>query len=153
MRGNEQRVRELGLELPVLGAKGNYVPARLHGNLLYLSGNGPVRPDGSMVRGVVGDDVSVHEAQEAARLTTLNLLGAARAAVGDLDRIDGVVNVLGYVRAIPEFTDHPAVIDACSDLLASVFGEAGSHSRAAIGVASLPFGLPVEITTILSVAD
>ncbi len=150
---NEQRVRELGLEIPPVQARGNYVPTKFHAGLLYLAGNGPIRPDGSMIQGIAGDGVSVDQAREAACLTALNILGTARSATGSLDDIDGVVSLTGYVRATPDFTEHPRVLDACSDLLVGVFGAGGPHVRAAVGVASLPFGIVVEVSVILSVEE
>lgn len=152
---NEARIRELDLTLPTSQARGNYIPTKRFGNLLYLAGNGPIHTDGTMIQGVVGRDLSVDEARVAARLTAVNILGAARSATGSLDDITGVVSVTGYVRSTDDFTEHPSVLDACSELLVEVFGESGAHPRTAIGVASLPFGIAVEVSAILSlkVAD
>jgi enamine deaminase RidA (YjgF/YER057c/UK114 family) len=149
--GNEDRIRELGIRLPLSSpARGSYLPARESSGLLYLSGNGPIREDGSMIRGVVGEDVTLDQAREASRLTAINILGAARSAAESLDAISGVVSVTGYVRATPDFTEHPKVLDACSDLLVEVLGDEGAHARAAVGVSSLPFGIVVEASAILS---
>jgi enamine deaminase RidA (YjgF/YER057c/UK114 family) len=147
----ECRVTQLGLHLPAPRPRGSYLPGRLTNGLLFLAGHGPVHPDGSVIAGVVGEDVDVELAREAARLTGLHLLGSARAVLGSLDRIAGVVNLLGMVRARPDFEAHPTIIDGCSDLLLDVLGDDGRHARAAIGVASLPFGMCVEITAVLSV--
>ena len=103
-----------------------------------------------MIRGVVGEDVTLDQAREASRLTAINILGAARSAAESLDAISGVVSVTGYVRATPDFTEHPKVLDACSDLLVEVLGDEGAHARAAVGVSSLPFGIVVEASAILS---
>lgn len=118
-----------------------------------MAGNGPIKPDGTMIRGVVGDDLSLDEAREAARLTAINILGAARSTMGSLDNIAGVISITGYVRSTDEFTEHPLVLDACSDVLIEVFGDKGKHARAAVGVASLPFGIPVEVSAILSLVE
>lgn len=150
---HEARLHELGLTLPSLPPRGNYVPARAFAGLLYLAGNGPIKADGTMIQGRVGEDLSLEEAREAARLTGINILGAARSATGGLDAITGVVSLTGYVRATEAFTEHPRVVDACSDLLIEVFGEEGRHARAAVGVTSLPFGIPVEVSAILSLRD
>ena len=133
---------------------GLYVPAVRTGSLVFLSGAGPVRPDGTIVTGRVGtgpDDMSPADARDAARLTGLRLLAALRAEIGDLDRVERVVKLLGFVRCAPEFTEQPAVIDGCSELLVEVLGEAGRGARSAVGVAALPFGIPVEIEAVVQV--
>ena len=133
---------------------GLYVPAVRTGNLVFLSGAGPVRPDGTILTGRVGtgpDDMSPADAREAARLTGLRLLAALRAEIGDLGRVERVVKLLGFVRCAPEFTEQPAVIDGCSEVLVEVLGEAGRGARSAVGVAALPFGIPVEIEAVVQV--
>jgi enamine deaminase RidA (YjgF/YER057c/UK114 family) len=148
----EQRLEQLGLTLPPLSTPvANYVPYRLAGNLLYLSGQGPKRPDGSYRVGRLGRDISVEEAYQEARLTGLGLLAAAKAALGSLDRIEAVLKLLGMVNAEPDFADHPKVINGCSDLLVDVLGEAGRHARSAVGMGSLPNRMAVEIEAILLV--
>jgi enamine deaminase RidA (YjgF/YER057c/UK114 family) len=150
----ETRLTELGIELPpVAPPSGNFVRARQVGNVLYLSGHGPVHADGNRDRGKVGSDLTVDQAKESARLVALNLLATARAYLGDLDRVTGIVKVLGMVNSAPGFDRQPAVIDGCSDLLVDVFGEAGRHTRSAVGMAELPFGIPVEIEMILEIDD
>lgn len=131
----------------------NFRTFRRCGNLLFLSGQGPQETDGTLHRGKVGRDVDTATAYGHARLTGLNLLAVAKAALGDLGRVDYVVKLLGMVNALPDFTDHPAVINGCSDLLVEVFGEAGEHARSAIGVGSLPGGITVEIEAILAIKD
>jgi len=129
----------------------NYVPARQVGNLLYLSGHGPL-VEGKYITGKVGKDLDIPKAQEAARQTGLNLLATARKMLGSLDRVKGVVKVLGLVNATPDFTDHPTVINGFSDLMVEVFGEeVGKHARSAVGAGSLPGLIPVEIEMILEV--
>lgn len=131
----------------------NFRTFRRAGNLLFLSGQGPQEADGRLHRGKVGRDVDAATAYQHARLTGLNLLAVARAALGDLGRVDYVVKLLGMVNAMPDFADHPAVINGCSDLFIEVFGEAGEHARSAIGVGSLPGGITVEIEAILAIKD
>jgi enamine deaminase RidA (YjgF/YER057c/UK114 family) len=149
----EQRLRELGITLPpVGGALGNYVHAKRAGNLLYLSGKGPQAADGSMPKGKLGAGVSVDEGYRHARQVGLVLIAAMRDALGgDLDRVEGIVKVLGMVNAAPDFEDHPKVINGCSDLFVEVLGEAGRHARSAVGMSSLPAGIPVEIEVIVAV--
>jgi enamine deaminase RidA (YjgF/YER057c/UK114 family) len=146
----EERLAALGLTLPAVPTPlANYVPHRLAGNLLYLSGQGPKRPDGSMLVGRLGKDASIEQGYEAARLTGLQLLAVAKAALGELSRVEAVIKLLGMVNAEPEFGDHPKVINGCSDLLVEVFGEVGRHARSAVGMGSLPNGIMVEIEAIL----
>lgn len=152
--GAEARLAALGIVLPPAPKPiARFVPARRAGALLFLSGQGPVRSDGAVIEGRVGEGVSVEDARAAARLTGLNLLAAAREALGTLDRVETVVKLLGMVNAVPGFRDHPRVIDGCSDLFVDVFGEAGLHARSAVGMGSLPRNIPVEIEAILAVRD
>ena len=145
----EARLRELKIELP-LPAKpaANYVPGVVSGNLLFLSGQGPRAADGTFLCGKVGSDVSLEDAYARARLVGLGLLATARQQLGALERIRRIVKVLGLVNAVPTFTQHPAVINGCSDLFVEIFGDAGRHARSAIGVASLPINISVEIEAI-----
>jgi enamine deaminase RidA (YjgF/YER057c/UK114 family) len=148
----EQRLAELGLELPrPPAAFANYVTFATAGAFGYTSGHGPVRPDGSFVTGKVGLDLDVAAGREAARLTGLGLLATLRSELGTLDRVARVVKVLGMVNCAPDFADHPAVINGCSDLLVEVFGDAGRHARSAVGVTSLPLGTTVEIEAVVHV--
>jgi enamine deaminase RidA (YjgF/YER057c/UK114 family) len=146
----EQRLRELGIELPpVSPPAASYVSAVRTGNLVYLSGAGPTSPDAPTPIGKVGADVTTEEAAAHARQVGINLLAVLRAEVGDLDRARRVVKLLGMVNAAPDFTEHSEVINGCSDLLVAVFGE--GHARSAVGVGSLPFGMTVEIEAIFEV--
>jgi enamine deaminase RidA (YjgF/YER057c/UK114 family) len=145
----DKRLADLGLTLPsAQKPSGNYVPFRLAGNLLFLAGVGPHRADGTMMTGKVGADVSVEQAYEAAKVCGLNLLVNMIAAVGTLDRIEGVLKVLGMVNAVPDFTRHPQVINGCTDLFVQVFGDAGRPARAAVGMGSLPMNISVEVEAI-----
>ncbi len=148
----EDRLKELGLSLPdVPEAAGNYVHWVRTGNLLYLSGKGPTRPDGTHSTGKVGAEVGIEQAYADARLTGLNLLAVAKEALGGLDKIRRVVKVLGMVNCVPEFGDQPKVINGCSDLFVEVLGEKGRHARSAVGMGSLPFNTTVEIEVIFEV--
>ncbi|WP_180901477.1 RidA family protein [Martelella soudanensis] len=146
------RLSTLGLTLPKLRAPvGNFVMAKRHRDLLYLSGQGPNTEGAARISGKVGDTVSVEEAYQHARLVTLNLLSVADNHLGSLDRIDAIIKVLGFVNAAPDFTAHPSVINGCSDLLVELFGpDHGSHARSAIGAGSLPAQITVEIEMIVS---
>jgi enamine deaminase RidA (YjgF/YER057c/UK114 family) len=146
----EQRIAALGLALPSAPVPvANYVPYRWAGNLLFLSGQGPRRPDGSFEVGRLGKDATVEEGYRAARLTGLQLLAVAKSAIHELSRIEAVVKLLGMVNAEPDFVDHPQVINGCSDLLVEALGEAGRHARSAVGMGSLPNGIMVEIESIM----
>jgi enamine deaminase RidA (YjgF/YER057c/UK114 family) len=148
----EQRLEKMGLKLPEVPVPvANYVPWRFAGTLLYLSGQGPKRADGTYKIGRLGRDMSVEEAYQEARLTGLNLLAAAKAATGDLSRIEAVIKLLGMVNAEPDFSDHPKVINGCSDLFVDVLGDAGRHARSAVGMGSLPNRMAVEIEVILQI--
>jgi enamine deaminase RidA (YjgF/YER057c/UK114 family) len=147
----ERRLAELKITLPELKAPlGTYVHAKRVGNMLYLSGKGPHNPDGSVPTGKLGASFTVEQGYQHARSVGLTLIAAMRQAVGDLDQIDEVVKVLGMVNATPEFTDHPKVINGCSDLFVEVFGERGRHARSAVGMGSLPGGISVEIEVIVT---
>ncbi len=147
------RIASLGLTLPPAPtAAANYVPALLRGNMLYVSGQGPLAPDGTFRTGKVGRDRSIEEAYDDARLTGLALLAQVHAAVGDLGRVAHVVKVFGMVNATDDFQHHPQVINGCSDLFVAVFGDKGRHPRSAVGMGSLPFGISVEIEAIFEIA-
>jgi enamine deaminase RidA (YjgF/YER057c/UK114 family) len=149
----EQKLVELGINLGGLPKPaGTYVPYVITGNLLYVSGNGPRLPDGSFKSGKVGRDVSAEEAYEHAKLVGITLLSIVKNALGSLDRVKRVVKLLGMVNAVPEFTEHPRVINGCSDLFVNVFGEAGRHARSAVGMGSLPAQITVEIEAIFEFA-
>lgn len=146
------RLKALGLALPPAPSPvANYVPFLQSGNLLFVSGQIAKRADGSIIAGRAGDTVSVELAVEAAQVCALNLLAQAQAALGDLGRVAQVVRLTGFVNATPEFSDHPKVINGASDLMVAVLGDKGRHTRAAVGVASLPAGSAVEIDAIFSV--
>ena len=149
----EARIKELGLTLPQPPKPlGNYVPGVRVGNLLFLSGHGPLRVDGvPTARGKVGRDLSLEDGYKVAREVGINLLGSAKALLGSLDKVKRVVKVLGMVNSAEGFGDQPKVINGFSDLMVEVFGENGRHARSAVGMAELPMGIPVEIEMILEV--
>jgi enamine deaminase RidA (YjgF/YER057c/UK114 family) len=149
----EQRLKELGIELPpVPQAAGNYVHAVQTGNLVYLAGKGPPAPkSGPRPAGKVPTEVSVEDAYKHARAVGLVLIAVLKDFLGDLDRVERVVKVLGMVNGTPEFGDQPKVINGCSDLFVEVFGDKGRHARSAVGMGSLPSGIPVEIEAIVEV--
>jgi enamine deaminase RidA (YjgF/YER057c/UK114 family) len=148
--GAEDNLKQKHIALPQPATPvANYVPAVRVGNLLFLSGAGPGQ---STPKGKVGKDLSLEQGYQAARAAGLNVLATARATVGSLDKVKKIVKVLGMVNSAPGFTDQPKVINGFSDLMVEVFGEAiGKHARSAVGVAELPFNIPVEIEVILEV--
>ena len=152
---SEKRLKELGIALgPVSSPVANYVNAVRTGNLLYLAGKGgPPGPDGKRPKGKLGREFSVEQGYQHARDTGLEILAVIRAELGSLDRVKRVIKVLGMVNAVPEFEDHPKVINGCSDLLVQVFGERGKHARSAVGMGSLPMQIPVEIEVIVEIDD
>jgi len=149
----EQRLKELGIDLGTVSAPvTNYVNAVRTGNLLFLAGKGP-RPgkDGQRPKGKVGREFTVEQGYQHARSVGLDLIAVMRAELGSLDKVKRIVKVLGMVNAVPEFEDQPKVINGCSDLFVQVFGERGKHARSAVGMGSLPMGIPVEIECIVEV--
>ncbi len=150
----EEKLKAMGLELPKVPTPvANYVPFKLDGKTIYCSGQGPRTPDGKMLTGKVGQDVSVEEAYERAKLIGLGLLAAARmAAGGDLSKVE-VIKLLGMVNAVPDFGDHPKVINGCSDLFVAVLGDRGRHARSAVGMGSLPGNISVEIEAVMRIVD
>ena len=148
----EQRLKELGIELaPASGPLANYVNAVRTGNLLYLAGKGPGLPGQPMPSGKVGRDFTIEQGYEYARQTGLSLIAVMKAELGDLDKVTRIVKVLGMVNAMPEFGHQPEVINGCSDLFVEVFGDRGKHARSAVGLGSLPRGIPVEIEVVVEV--
>ena len=142
----EEKLKSLGISLtPAPKPLGSYVPAVRAGNMIYLSGILPLR-DGKLVRtGKVGQDITIDEAREEAKAVVINALSILREYAGGLDNVKRCVKVNGYISSAPDFTEQPKVLNAASDFLFEIFGEAGRHARAAIGVAVLPLNSPVEI--------
>ncbi len=149
----EQRLKDLGIELPPAPKPvAVYVPGVVSGNMLYASGHGPRTVEGKLIQGRVGDDLTLKQGYEAARLVGLNVLSTIRNTVGSLDQVVRLVKVLGMVNSTSEFSQHPAVINGFSELMVEVFGEKkGKGARSAVGMGSLPSNIPVEIEAILEI--
>jgi enamine deaminase RidA (YjgF/YER057c/UK114 family) len=146
----EKKLKELGIVLkkpptPVA----NYLPAVQVGKMVYLSGQGPLQDNGEFIKGKVGGDISVEQAQQAAHLAGIRLLEALKGQIGNLNKVKRIVKVLGMVNAVPEFDQQPKVINGFSDFMVEVFGQNGKHARSAVGVGSLPMNIPVEIEMIV----
>jgi enamine deaminase RidA (YjgF/YER057c/UK114 family) len=156
----EERLKELGLTLPEIAAPGtanpfaaNNVPVVRTGNLLFLSGNVGVGPNGERLSGKLGGALTVEQGYDAARQAGLRLLARLRQETGSLDKIKRVVKVLAFVNSMPDFVDQPRVANGASDLFTEVFGDMGKHARSAVGVVSLPGGAPVEVEMVVEVSD
>ena len=149
----DARLTELNLELPPAPPRGGvYQPVVITGNLAYISGHGPYQADGSYMTGRLGDDLDVEGGQAAAKQTGLALLATMKEQLGSLDRVKRVVKMLGMVNATPDFGQHPAVINGCSELFRDIFGEeAGVGARSAVGMGSLPGKIAVEIEVIFEI--
>ena len=157
MSAIEDRLARLELELPapLVAPPDVRLPfelVRVHGDLAYVSGHGPFDGDRQLFSGRVGAEVSVEQAYDAARATGLSMLASLRQALGDLDRVTGWVRALGFVNCAPGFTATPAAINGFSDLILSLWGDAGRHARSAIGASELPFGMPVEVEAVVALA-
>ncbi|WP_252259145.1 RidA family protein [Erythrobacter aurantius] len=147
----EQRLQELGITLPAAAAPvASYLPVVVQGDLAYVSGQISF-VEGELVKGRLGDDVSLEEGMAAARGCGLMILAQLKAALGSLDRVERVVKLGGFVNSTPDFTDQPKVINGASDLMLEVFGEAGKHARAAVGVPALPLGVAVEVDAVVAI--
>lgn len=147
-----KRLEDLGIQLPEAPAPiGSYVAHIISGDMLYISGQVSKAADGHMITGKLGADLGIEEGQAAARASALNILAQAHAALGSLDRIARIVRLNGFVNAAPDFSGHPSVINGASGVLVEILGDAGRHTRAAIGVSSLPAGCAVEIDAIIQV--
>lgn len=143
----ERKLQELGIELPELpNSLGNYLPSNQVGNLVYTSGQGS-----RDILGKVGGDLSIEDGYAAAREATLRCLACLQAHLGTLDKVEKVFKVLGFIASAPGFTDQPAVLNGCSDLLVEVFGDKGRHARSAIGAPELPEGIAVEVELLVQV--
>ena len=148
----EARLKELGVELPAaITPVANYVPAVNIGNLIFLSGHGPVKEDGTLITGKVGADLTTEQGYDTARRIAIGLLGTLKTEIGDLDAVKRIVKLLGFVNCTAQFADQPNVINGASDLLVEVFGEKGKHARSAVGTNALPFNIAVEIEMIVEI--
>lgn len=146
----EKRMEALGIQLPEsYTAIANYVPVTRNGNILYLSGTGPSVGREAIYKGKLGRDISIEDGYQAARLSAINVLTMLKQELGDLDQVDQILKMTGYINCTEDFTGQPSVLDGASDLFVDVFGERGKHARAAIGINALPMSLPVEIEVIV----
>jgi len=150
--GVEQRLAELGLALPAVPTPvAEYVPAKRVEQLVFVSGQGPIRDGKPLYVGQVGAEVSLEDGYEAARVSALNCLAAIKGVIGSLDLVDQMVQVRGFVNSAPGFHDQPKVVNGASELLVQLFGDRGRHARAALGTSNLPLNIPVEIEMIAAV--
>ena len=150
----EERLKEKGIVLAIPSAPvANYVNVVRVGNLLYLAGKGPGKPDGSYVTGKVGKDLTIEQGYEAARLAAISHLAVLKAELGDLNKVKRIVKVLGMVNCTDDFKDQPKVINGYSDLMVEIFGEKGKHARSAVGMNSLPLNIAVEVEVIVEVEN
>jgi enamine deaminase RidA (YjgF/YER057c/UK114 family) len=148
----ESRLKEKGIVLSIPGNPvANYVNAVRAGNLLYLSGKGPSRTDGTYITGKLGKDLTIEQGYAAARMTAVHHLSVIKAELGSSNKVKRVVKVLGMVNCSEDFKDQPKVINGYSDLMVEIFGEKGKHARSAVGMASLPFGMAVEVEVIVEI--
>ncbi|THF73832.1 RidA family protein [Cohnella fermenti] len=148
-----ERLKELGLTIPVITPRFTFEPGVLAGRLLYLSGQTPEIDGNMQFVGRLGAELDVETGKQAARLAALNCIGEMELTLGSLDRVERIVRVIGYVRSAPGFGEQPLVMNGASELLIEVFGEAGKHARAALGTSELPFGAPVELEMIVLVRE
>ncbi|MDC5699304.1 RidA family protein [Intrasporangium calvum] len=154
MSAVEDRLSELGLAVPeVVPPVAAYVPALRNGNLVFTSGQLPMKDGAMPATGKVGAAVDADAAKELAALCALNAIAAIKSVVGDLDKVTQVVKVVGFVASDPEFTGQPGVVNGASELLGKAFGDKGVHARSAVGVAALPLDAPVEVEVVVAVAD
>ncbi|MDA1283560.1 MAG: RidA family protein [Proteobacteria bacterium] len=145
----EEKIKNLNIILPnITKPLGSYTPCVLVDNFAYISGQAPLKENGSFETGVVGEDVNIHSAQNHARKCGLSILAALKNEIGSLDRVEQVVKLTGFVCSSSNFYDQPKVINGCSDLMLEIFGNKGIHARSAVGVTSLPLGISVEIEAI-----
>ena len=151
----EERLEQLGFKLPTKPPTpiGNFINAKRVGNLIYISGQGPLTINGELKKGKVGQDISEEEAKKHAEIVAINIIAALKHELDSLSKVKGFVKLFGMVNSTPLFENHPSVINGCSDLLCKIFGNKGVHTRSAIGVGSLPKGITVEIEAIVEVED
>jgi len=148
----EQKLQEMGLELPEAPKPvAAYIPAKHLGELVYVSGQVPMKQGNIAYTGKVGQDLSTDKSYEAAKLCTLNALAVVKSVIGSLDKLVEVVHVRGYVNSAPDFGEQPEVVNGASEFLGELLGDRGTHARAAVGVAALPRGVPVEIEMVVRV--
>jgi len=150
----DKKLKDMGIELfPPSKPMGSYVKAVRTGNLLYLAGSGPARPDGTNITGKVGKDLTLEQGADAARQAGISILSTLKAELGDLNKVKRVVKVLGMVNCTENFYDQPKVMNGFSDLMVAVFGDKGKHARSAVGMYALPSNIAVEVEIIVEIVD
>ena len=150
----EKRLKELGVELAEpIGPQANYVTTVQTGNLIFTSGHGPITSEGEILKSQLGTDATIEDGYASARQVALCLLSTLKHVLGDLDRVNQIVKVVGFVNSAPHFTDQPAVVNGASDFLVEVFGDKGRHARSAVGMVQLPLGIPVEIEMVVEIEN
>ncbi|MBA7536068.1 hypothetical protein ES705_28330 [subsurface metagenome] len=150
----ENKLKELGLSLPeVPKPVAEYIPAKIVGNLVFCSGQGPVKEGKSVYVGKLGGEVSLKEGYEATKICALNCLVAIKSVIGSLDNIDEIINIKGFVNSTPDFYRQPEVINGASELMVKIFGEKGKHTRCALGTSVLPGNIPVELEMIVKIKE
>ena len=150
----EEKLNELGINLPAVAEPvGNYVNVVQTGNLIFLAGKGPSLIEGGYITGKVGQDLTIEEGYQAARITGINQLAVLKGYLGNLNRVKRIVKVLGMVNATDNFENHPEVINGFSDLMVEIFGQKGKHARAAVGMGSLPRNIAVEIEMVVEIEN
>ena len=148
----EKRLEELGIQLQTPAQPvANYVTTVQTGNLVFTSGHGPIGDDGQLIKGQLGTDMNIEAGYQAARSVGIGLISTLKAALGDLDRIQRVVKIVGFVNSAADFLDHPSVVNGVSDLFVEIFGDKGKHARSAVGMVQLPGGIAVEDEMIVEV--
>ena len=148
----EKRLEELGITLPLAATPvANYVTTVQTGNLVFTSGHGPGTGEGKIYKSQLGTDAEIEDGYQSARQVAINLIGTLKQALGDLDRIQRIVKMVGFVNSAPTFTDQPAVVNGASDLFVEVFGDRGKHTRSAVGMSQLPGGIPVEVEMVVEI--
>ena len=148
----EKRLEELGITLPLAATPvANYVTTVQTGNLVFTSGHGPGTGEGKIYKSQLGTNAEIEDGYQSARQVAINLIGTLKQALGDLDRIQRIVKVVGFVNSALTFTDQPAVVNGASDLFVEVFGDRGKHTRSAVGMSQLPGGIPVEVEMVVEI--
>lgn len=148
----ETKIKELGLSLPEVSKPvAEYIPAKKIGNLVFSSGQGPIKEGKFVYIGKLGREINLKEGYEAAKICALNCLAAIKSVIGSLDNIDEIINLRGFVNSAPDFYQQPEVINGASELIVKIFGEKGKHTRSALGTSVLPGNIPVELEMIVSI--
>lgn len=145
----EKRLEDMGIQLPeAMAPAANYVPFKIAGHQLYISGQLPTNTNGDLIQGICGDTIETKDAADAARRSAINILSQVKAAIGDFDTLVGLTKITGFVASTPTFEEHPAVVNGASNFFVEALGERGRHARSAVGMSALPFNVVVEVEAI-----